>query len=139
VNVYVDASVLLRFVFGQPDDLGDAVLAGKLVTSALTEVECLRTVDRARLAEGFDDAEVQLRRKAVFDHIAGCEVVGLDGAVLTRASMPLPTALGVLDAMHLATASLWREEEGDDLTFATHDRQLGRAAAALGFTVVGLP
>jgi len=139
LNVYIDASALLRFVFGQAGDLGSDVLAGRLVTSALTEVECLRAVDRLRFAEGIDDAEVQLRRKAVFDHIAACEVVSLDSAVLTRASMPLPTALGTLDAMHLAAASLWREEEGADLTFATHDRQLGRAAAALGFAVVGLP
>ena len=138
MNVYIDASVLLRFVFGQSGDLGSDVLAGRLVTSALAEVECLRAVDRLRFAEGIDDAEVQLRREAVFDHIAACEVVSLDIAVLTRASMPLPTALGTLDAMHLATASLWREIEGADLMFATHDRQLGRAAAAMGFTVVGL-
>ena len=115
--------------------LGDIDNAVAWATKALAAV---RAVDRLRFAEGIDDAEVQLRREAVFDHIAACEVVSLDSAVLTRASMPLPTALGTLDAMHLATASLWREMEGADLVFATHDRQLGRAAAAMGFTVVGL-
>jgi hypothetical protein len=46
-------------------------------------------------------------------------------------------ATGV-ESVHLATALMWRDRRAPDLVFATHDRQLGRAAAALGFDVVGL-
>ena len=40
-------------------------------------------------------------------------------------------------AVHLATAQLWVEYTDRDLTFLTHDRQLGFAARALGLQVMG--
>jgi len=43
-----------------------------------------------------------------------------------------------LDAIHLATAMLWRESSSADLAFATHDAALGTAARASGFTVLGI-
>ena len=43
-----------------------------------------------------------------------------------------------MDAIHLATALQFREHEQPDLMFATHDRQQGRAALAMGFQVIGL-
>ena len=49
--------------------------------------------------------------------------------------MPLP--LGTLDTLHLSTAILWREVRGKELVMATHDRGLGAAARAFGFTVIG--
>jgi predicted nucleic acid-binding protein len=42
-----------------------------------------------------------------------------------------------LDAIHLATALLWRETTGEDLTMATHDRALAIAAEAHGLRVAG--
>ena len=49
----------------------------------------------------------------------------------------MPTELGTLDALHLATAVLWREMSRADLVMATHDTALGLAAPAHGFPVVG--
>ena len=49
----------------------------------------------------------------------------------------MPTELGTLDAIHLATALLWREMTGEDLTMATHDGALAIAAEAHGLPVVG--
>ena len=59
-------------------------------------------------------------------------------SILRRAGEPYPVALKTLDAVHLATALMWRDRRAPDLVFATHDRQLGRAALALGFDVLGL-
>ena len=58
--------------------------------------------------------------------------------ILMRAAQPVPTELGALDAIHLATAMLWREGAGVDLVMATHDAALGTAARANGFRVVGV-
>ena len=44
-----------------------------------------------------------------------------------------------VDAIHLATALLWKEESRAGLTMATHDRALGLAAQAHGLAVVGVP
>jgi prevent-host-death family protein len=48
------------------------------------------------------------------------------------------SASGTLDAIHLATALLWRERSDADLLMATHDATLGLAARAVGFRVIGL-
>ncbi len=59
---------------------------------------------------------------------AGCLLV----VVLDRAAQPMPTELGILDAIHLATALLWKEMSRVELTMATHDAALGLAARAQG-------
>lgn len=134
---YLDSSVLLRVVLGQPDALAEweAVQAG--VGSALVEVECLRTLDRLRLTGAISEEDLTERRAAVFGLMGTMEVVEVTRAVLARAAQPLPTALGTLDALHLATALLWREQSGAELIMATHDAALGRAARASGFSVIG--
>jgi hypothetical protein len=58
--------------------------------------------------------------------------------VLSRASQPLPTPLGTLDAIHLATALIWRERMGALPTMATHATALGLAARTFGFDVRGI-
>jgi hypothetical protein len=46
-------------------------------------------------------------------------------------------ALGTLDAIHLATAHLWRDAYERAIVIATHDRALALAAVADGFAVTG--
>lgn len=138
MTVYVDSSVLLRVVFRQRNVLKEWRSIERGIASALVEVECLRTLDRLRLAEGLDDTEIAVRREAVYRLMEAIEVIEPTRPVLNRAAQPLPTSLGTLDAIHLATALLWREQTGADLTMATHDVALGTAAKATGLRVVGL-
>jgi hypothetical protein len=63
--------------------------------------------------------------------------VELTRPVLARASQPMPTSLGTLDAIHLATALMWAERAGSELVMATHEQLLATAARASGFRVVG--
>ena len=58
--------------------------------------------------------------------------------MLSRASDPLPTPLGTLDAMHLATALIWRDRMESVPIIATHDTALGLAARTFGFDVLGI-
>ncbi len=134
---YLDSSVLLRVVLGQANALKEWRIIEQGVASALVEVECLRTLDRLRLAEGLRDDEIAMRREAVFRLVEAIEVIELTRPVLARAAQPLPTALGTLDAIHLATALLWRERTGADLVMTTHDGALAIAAKASGLRVVG--
>jgi len=53
-------------------------------------------------------------------------------------SEPTPMPLGTLDAMHLATALIWRDRVGPLPAIATHDSMLGTAALAFGFDVLGI-
>jgi predicted nucleic acid-binding protein len=49
----------------------------------------------------------------------------------------MPTVIGSLDAIHLATALELAEETRTSLVLATHDARLARAARASGLTVIG--
>lgn len=51
-------------------------------------------------------------------------------------AVPSTTTYATLDAIHLATALLLREELAE-LDFATHDARLALAARSMGFAVVG--
>jgi predicted nucleic acid-binding protein len=137
MTAYLDASVLLRLVLRQPDALEEWPRIKRGVTSALTQVECLRTLDRLRIAQGVSDADIALRREAIYRLIDAMEVVELTAGVLARASQPMPTTLGTLDALHLATALLWQERSSTVLVMATHDSALATAARASGFHVAG--
>lgn len=136
MNVYVDASVLLRVVFGEAGRVRIWPRIEVAVASELVMVECLRTIDRARILRGLDDREVARRRTAVYETLDRITLVGLEPTVLERAAQPFPTSIGTLDAIHLATALAVRDRF-DELSFATHDQELGIAARAVGFPVHG--
>lgn len=136
---YVDASVLLRVALRQPDALPEWRQVERGVSSALVMTESLRTLDRLRLRTNLPDTQIASRRATILQLIASLELVEIDRVVLERAAQPLPTKLGTLDAIHLATALLWTEMSRQNLTMATHDRALGLAARAHGLRVIGTP
>lgn len=135
---YVDASVLLRVALRQPDALPQWRHIDRGISSALILTECLRTLDRLRLRAKLPDKEVAARRANILALVAPLEKVEVDAAVLNRAAQPMPTALGTLDAIHLATALLWRETTRQDLVMATHDAALALGAQAHGLSVIGV-
>ena len=134
----MDASVLLRVALGQPDALPEWQQIERGVASALVATESLRTLDRLRMRGGLSDAEIASRRATILAVVASLELVDIDATVLDRAAQPMPTELGTLDAIHLATALLWKEMTRADLVMATHDEALGLGARAQGLSVVGV-
>lgn len=135
---YVDASVLLRQILREPHTLPewDSIEIG--VASAILEVECLRAIDRLRITENLTDEQVSERREALYGFLPRMQFVELDRALLSRAAQPFSTVLGTLDAIHLASALVWRDQAEAELTMATHDASLGRAARAHGMRVIGV-
>jgi len=134
---YVDASVLLRVALAQTNALAEWRWIDRGVSSALITIESLRTLDRLRLRARLVDEEIARRRSTILALIATLELVEIDAHVLDRAAQPMPTELGTLDAIHLASALLWRDAVGEDPLMATHDAALAVAAQAHGFTVAG--
>lgn len=137
MKVYVDASVVLRVILGEPHQLSSWDQIAVAMSSELIRVECLRTVDRARIVLELPDEDVSRQRAGVLGAIDALNLLPLGPAVLDRAAEPFPTRVGTLDAIHLASALLAREHF-EDLAFATHDRVLGIAARAMGFQVEGI-
>jgi predicted nucleic acid-binding protein len=139
VIAYLDSSVLLRIVLGQPDAWRGWRALDRAVTSELTEVECLRVLDRRRLRDALPEEELAARRGTLLDLLARTDRLALGPSVLARAAEAFPSQLGTLDALHLASALHWAQWEREEpIVFATHDRELGAAARAYGFAVEGL-
>jgi predicted nucleic acid-binding protein len=136
VIAYVDSSILLRFVLGERGRLKEWGAIRKLISSELIRVECLRTIDRARIRFGLPPEEVATRRADAQERLGAFDIVSIDGRVLERAAEPFPTLIRSLDAIHLASALMARRTH-PALVFATHDDQLALCARSEGFRVVG--
>lgn len=137
MTTYLDSSVILRIVLNDTDQLKgwDGIEHG--VTCSLTEVECLRTVDRLRVHARMPDSLIAPRLESLFQMLGLLEVIEMTRPLLARASLPLPVALRTLDAIHLAAAMTWRDGHEDEFVLATHDNALALAARAMGMTVIG--
>lgn len=101
---------------------------------------CSRTVKSSSVNPVGSGSGPKSRRawRAAWLRWNACACSTVTPAILGAASQPLPTVLGTLDAIHLATAVLWRESRDPDLVIATHDRALALAARASGFRVIGV-
>ena len=135
---YVDSSVLLRVILGEATRLKEWDEIETSVASAVVEIECLRTLDRFRLLRRLSDDEIVDWRDVLYRLMARTSIVEVDRSVVARASQPFTTILRTLDAIHLASALVWREQSEADLTMATHDAALALAARSYGFPVVGI-
>lgn len=138
MTAYVDTSALLRLVLCERGALDDLRSYESLVSSELIAVESHRTIDRLRLQGSLTADEAAVRVRAIGEWLEAIDLVLLRPPVLNRASEPLPTPLGTLDAIHLATALIWRDRVGPLTTVATHDAGLGLAARTFGFDVRGV-
>lgn len=134
---YIDTSALLRIVLRESGALDQLRAYDGLVSSELIAVESARTIDRLRAQGALTMEEAAERIGAVNEWLEAIDLVLLRPPVLSRASDPMPMPIGTLDAIHLATALIWRERIGPLSEMATHDAALGAAARAFGFDVRG--
>lgn len=134
---YVDSSVILRHVLGEPAAFRGLDKFEAIYSSALLAVEVMRTLDRMRIHHQWPDAEIALRVK-MYGSIAGhVNLVDLTPDVLERAAAAFPTPIRTLDALHAATFLLLAEQLDGKWHFVTHDTHQADAITASGHTVVG--
>ena len=138
MTAYIDTSALLRLVLREPGAIDDLRAYESLVSSELIAVESRRTIDRLRLQGSLTTEEAAEHLTVVTAWLDAIDLVLLRAPVLNRAGDPLRVALGTLDAVHLATALIWRERMGPLPVMATHDAALGLAARTFGFDVLGV-
>jgi predicted nucleic acid-binding protein len=137
VIAYIDTSALLRIVLRERGALDDLRTYDTLVSSELIAVEGARTIDRLRVQGALTMDEAAERISVVNEWLEAIDLVLVRPPVLSRASEPMPMPVGTLDAIHLATALIWRDRVGPLPEVATHDTALGAAARAFGFDVRG--
>jgi hypothetical protein len=126
--IYLDASALVKIVVAEPES--GALLAflrsrPERMSSALSLTEVPRALRRAQF-----DGAVRRRAQRVLARLA---LVDVDRRILSAAAALEPSALRTLDAIHLATALVVREDL-DGLV--TYDRHLAAAAERLDLEVL---
>lgn len=137
---YLDSSVILRIVLESPDPLREWPQLEDGVSSALTRVECYRAIEKLWHDRRVGDEAATRKRLELDTLLRRVAPLPLSDDVLRVAAQPLPTPLKTLDALHLATAILFRrspDAASQHLLFATHDKQLAKAARELHFEVIG--
>ncbi len=134
---YLDSSVVMRVLLGQPNALAEFSSIERPIASKLLKIEGLRTLDRLRTRGLLTEREFVRGVEEFREAVEAIEWIEITDAVLDRASGNFAVALGTLDAIHLSSALLWKEQTKLDLDFLTHDELLGRAARSLGFRVLG--
>ena len=134
---YLDTSALLRIVLREAGTLDDLRTYDGLVSGELIAVESARTLDRLRNQGALTIDEATDRIGVVTEWLEAVDLVLLPPAVLSRAGEPMPLTVGTLDAIHLATALVWRDRVGPLPQMLTHNAALGAAARAFGFDVRG--
>ena len=132
----LDTSVVARKLFGEPDTLAEWPQIREAYASRILVVELGRVIDRCRLAGEIDDEQVEQLQSEAKRVLRSIDVLALSERILVRAAGPMPTVLGSLDAIHLATAQELAATR-KALVLATHDKQLARAARASGIEVCG--
>lgn len=135
---YLDSSVILRKLFRQPNSFEAWGEWERAVTSEITRIESLRAVDRIRLEGRMTDTMVPECVQSLLDLLTRIDDIALGKTVLYRASLAYPTVIGTLDAIHLSSALIYKENFRKDVLFLTHDRQLGNAALSVGLKVEGI-
>jgi predicted nucleic acid-binding protein len=123
---YLDSSAIVKLVVHEPESAAlSRYLRGRrpVVASALARVEVLR------VSASFGLPAQELAR----DVLSRIELIRINDRVLTLAGGLLPLELRSLDAIHLATASLFGDTLGK---LVTYDARMAEAARGLGWSVV---
>ena len=125
--IYVDTSVLLARLMAEDHIPPDSFWQQPLVSSRLIEYETWNRIHVHGLNKTHADAARTL--------LARIGMVELTTPVLSRALEPFPVAVRTLDALHLASMCFIRESD-PNITVATYDERLARAAHALKFKIL---
>ena len=127
--IYLDTSVALAHLLAEDREPPASLWAEELVSSRLLEYELATRLNALEAA-----ADTRSAARALMTRVAMVELVGpvLEDATGVRAS-----SVRTLDALHLAAASFLRDQ-GVDVTVASYDQRMCRAAATRGFALFEL-
>ena len=134
---YFDTSALVKCYITERGSAAalDVFARHAVVSSALARVEVASALRRHRTTAGSGVAaaiaqRVRLERRE-------WRLVAMDDAVVARAEQVAATeAVRALDAVHLASALVFREETGIEPPFITADGRQRAAATTLGLDVI---
>jgi len=136
VNLYAESSAVLAWLLGEaaaPRVRRALAVAGIVVASDLTLVECDRVLIRAAALGDITEADAADRRAQLNTAAAHWSVLRIGPEIVHRARQPFPgEPIRTLDALHLASALAARSAVAG-VELLTLDDRIRTAAGRLGF------
>ncbi len=131
-TVYLDSSVVLRWLLKDTNSLSDFGGWKHAASSFLLEVECIRALDRLKNenkinAETYADLLAQLN-----EFTRSMQLFDIDARVLGMAKSQYIAPVKTLDAIHIATVQLWQQELSEKILLLSHDHKMNLIAKSLG-------
>lgn len=136
IAAYVDASAVLRLLFGEAGEKIAISQNRSYYSSQIVEVETFRALDRLRILEQLLDEETAAKNSELRNLLSALEIVPLSQEIVTHARSSFPIPVRALDAVHVGTAQ-WLFSQIGEIEFWTHDKRQGLAALSRGFQVHG--
>ena len=136
--LYLDASALVKRYVAEPGSaaveslIGGAQAVGTGVLSRAEVAAALAKAARAGLVTRESAAKALQAFNADWEHMIRFQVS--EPLVARAASLAWEHGLRGYDAIHLASAVVWREMLGGPVSVATYDRELWRSAQASGLS-----
>ncbi|MDF1569683.1 MAG: type II toxin-antitoxin system VapC family toxin [Spirochaetaceae bacterium] len=133
---YLDSSVVLEHILKGDKAISQALSCDRTISSELLEIECRRVLHRYRLQGHLDDTGFIQAVERLESVLNGVSLISMSSRVLKRAGQSFPLIIRTLDALHLSSAEIYREENPDDsVLLFTFDRQLNQCAGVMDYTV----
>ncbi|HUX42339.1 MAG TPA: type II toxin-antitoxin system VapC family toxin [Rectinemataceae bacterium] len=135
MRIYLDSSVLLRYLLAGDDRLCRLGDEARLASSELIGIECRRVLQRERLEGRLDDEHYSRLASLLASQLEDIDIIEMTEAVKRRAGESFPTIVGTLDALHLSSALILRDAEKVAISILSYDRQMTTCAKAMGFAL----
>lgn len=133
--VYCDTSAFLKLYVKEKGSVEarDFARKNRLLSSGILLTECYSALSRKKeMGEIEEDAFKDLAKRLKND-AKRLETITLSEEVLQQAEeIALNTSARALDALHIASALIFREHSRFDLSFLTSDEKQGKVTKALG-------
>lgn len=124
-DIYIDSSAILKLIFKEAESGAIISIArARFITSEISRVEVVRAVLR------YEPSALKIAEQV----LKNINYVKIDSQTLVQAErLPDRINLRALDAIHIAVAAKMGLKINSVLTY---DKQMAKAAKALGFTVM---
>jgi predicted nucleic acid-binding protein len=136
MSLYADTSALIkRYVHENGSEQVIALFDQFLIigTAMLTQVEMASAMAEAVRLGWVDETEIALAWRDFTSHWPSYTRLPNSDVILERAtSLIWRHGLRAYDAVHLASAMIWKDMTGDEVTFACYDQNLAEAALQEG-------
>ena len=128
---YFDTSTYLKLYVKESgsDKALKAAKANHLLSSAVLSVEALSALARRRQSGDVDEKDFKIILKNIRDGFDSVETIRVTDDVLGMAEeITMRSVARAMDAIHIASALLFRNGAGIELTFVTSDKKQHEAA-----------